>query len=107
MKQAIVIYTHHNAPGALENCLNSLRDYFKYPIVILYNDDWEIGAIKWMYEHTDYDEFFLMQDTVEIKDTNLFDILFVEWREYSIMIAPKANSYLAKYRRKTLDNVHI
>lgn len=107
MKQAIVIYTHHNAPGALENCLNSLRGYFKYPIIILYNDDWEIGAIKWMYEETDYDEFFLMQDTVEIKDLSLFDILFQHWAGRTLMFAPKADSYLVKYCRKDLDRISI
>jgi len=107
MKQAIVIYTHHNAPGALENCLNSIKGFFKYPIIILYNDNWEIGCIKWMYENTDYDEFFLMQDTVEIKDLSLFDKLFIEWLEHSVMIAAKADSYLVKYRRKTLDKIQI
>lgn len=107
MKQAIVIYTHHNAPGALENCLNSLRGYFKYPIIILYNDDWEIGCIKWMYKHTDYDEFFLMQDTVEIKDTAIFDILFEQWAGVSICVAPKANSYLVKYCREDLNKINI
>lgn len=107
MKQAIVIYTHHNAPGALENCLKSLQGYFKYPIIILYNDDWEIGCIKWMYERTDCDEFFLMQDTVEIKDLSLFDILFEEKANFSVSIAPKADSYLVKYCREVLDNIEI
>src|SRR5574342_812452 len=60
-----------------------------------------------MYEHTYYDEFFLMQDTVEIKDNSLFDRLFIDFLEHSVMISPKANSYLVKYCRNTLDKIKI
>ena len=78
MKQAIVICTHENRKQWLHNLMDTLYGV-NYPIAIHENtrkrDGFEIAAIKHAIDE-EIDEFVLLQDSIEIKDKSLFDIVF-------------------------------
>lgn len=110
MKQAIVIGSTTKTKHWLENCLNSFGDYRGYPIMVMVNNDWEIGKIKWVLEYTNLDEFFLLHDTVEIKDPILFDIAFKTnaGKSFALSGSPAyMGMYLGKYRREVLSQIEI
>lgn len=104
MRQAIVIGSTTATKDWLQNCLNSFGKYDKYPIIVVINDDFEMGKIKWVYENTNIDEFFLLHDTVEIKDTSLFDEAFaMTGYSYALSDHPTImGMFLGKYRREVL-----
>lgn len=128
MYKGIVIITHWRNSVWLENLLESLKDYDKYPIYIVTTDyakahndykEWirglnnviidesdsfELGAIKKIYHDTLLDEFLLLQDTCYIKDTSLFDLVFVDG---SVGFEENYLSYLGKYERKVLEQMGI
>lgn len=123
MKQAIVILTVENSPF-YNVCINSLKeykDYEKYVVIMgctrvhyidgfnvtCENGDYfETGAMRHMM-NTDVDEFFLLQDSVVVKDTEIFDIAFKEHKGKSVSVAGQYCSFLGKYRRDILKNLEI
>ena len=108
MKQAIVIGSTTQTKDWLQNCLNSFGCYDKYPIIVVVNDDFELGKLKWVYDNTDIDEFFLLHDTVEIKDTGLFDLAFNYDGSFALSSQPvQMGMFLGKYRREILDKMSI
>lgn len=124
MKQGIVIITYHNSPF-LNACAESIKNYTKYPKYIVVTDapvvcdrkgytviqdtadSFELGAIKKILQETDLDEFFVLQDSVYIKDTKIFDVVFETYAGKSVTIGDRYLSYLGKYRRATLQNLYI
>ncbi|MCH9739509.1 MAG: hypothetical protein K0U38_01520 [Epsilonproteobacteria bacterium] len=110
MQQAIVIATTPSTNPFLQNLLYSINGYDKYPIIILSDYNYELGKIKFMVEHIDFDEFLLLHDTCEIKDTSLFDIVFklMSGKSVSLSTSPSpCGSYLGKYRREVLEKMTI
>ena len=108
MKQAIVIGSTTQTKDWLQNCLNSFGKYDKYPIIVVVNDDFELGKLKWVYDNTDIDEFFLLHDTVEIKNTDLFDLAFNYDGSFALSNQPvQMGMFLGKYRREILDQMSI
>ena len=108
MKQAIVIGSTTQTKDWLQNCLNSFGCYDKYPIIVVVNNDFELGKLKWVYDNTDIDEFFLLHDTVEIKDTGLFDLAFNYDGSFALSSQPvQMGMFLGKYRREILDKMSI
>jgi len=108
MKQVIVIGSTTRTKDWLQNCLNSFGNYNKYPIIVVVNDDFELGKLKWVYENTDIDEFFLLHDTVEIKDTSLFDLAFNYEGSFALSKQPvQMGMFLGKYRREILNKMII
>lgn len=107
MKQAIVIATTPSPSDFLPNLLRSMEGYDKYPILVVSDYGYELGKIKFIYEHTDIEEFFLLQESCEIKDTKLFDMVFEKYKGKSVSVSPHLQSYLVKYRRAILDKMEI
>jgi hypothetical protein len=127
-KQAILLVswagTIHLAKELLET---SLKDYNR-DIVVVINDiaavkdeetlswlmncghkvfpvegnRWEMGGLEAMIVFTGYEEFILIQDTLEIKDTKIFDIMFDEYPGRSVAFGKDWACYLGKYRRQIL-----
>lgn len=130
MRQAIVICHHHENKEFLDNLLKSLKGV-EYPVVIVINDfmnadqnileelekdyeiylnkkdEFELGAIRRVLKETEYDEFFFMQDSCEVKNNKVFDILFKKHKGKSIAIGYKFLHYLGKYRREFLEKISI
>lgn len=104
--QAIVICTTPTPSPWLPNLLNSLDGYDKYPVIIVSNYGYEVGKIRWVVENTTIDEFVLLHDSCEIKDTRLFDLCFKEVG-YTVMFDPKFRSYMGKWRREVLERIGI
>lgn len=105
MYKAIVICTTPNTEKWLNNLMSTLHGYSNYPIVVLSDFTYELGKINFIHKHTDITEFFLLQDSIEIKDPSIFDKGF----NFSGSVAWDAGlkSYLGKYRRIILDQCHI
>lgn len=135
MKQGIVVCTWSGGQEACEILLKSIWNV-PYPVLIVINDvknmplDWwkklyamtgeqnwhiyeqehdgfELGAIKAALQHTDWDEFFLLQDTFEVLNKDIFRILFEDYRERSVTYNPYKQMYLIKFRREILEKMEI
>lgn len=79
-----------------------------YPIVVLTEGNYELGKIKWVYEHTDIDEFLLLQDTCVVKDISFIDRVFSMPESVCLTDVPDLyGCYLGKYRREVLEKLQI
>lgn len=107
MKQAIAICSTPTYSPWLNNLLESFDGYSNYLRLIIQNYGWELGKIAFMRDHTDFDEFFLLHETTEIKDPKMFDIIFDEHAGESVIFGSPYNSYLMKYRREVLEGMEI
>lgn len=108
MRQAIVIGSTTRTKDWLQNCLNSFGNYKDYSIIVVVNDDFEMGKIKWVYDNTNLDEFFLLHDTVEIKNPDIFDAAFEYQGSFGLSTQPvPMGSFLGKYRREVLAQMTI
>ncbi len=121
LKQGVVIGTNPYGHEPLMVLLKSLRG-LRWPLYIVVNNasdanpawvdalpgtkfvndepGYELGAIKTILERTDLDEFVFLQDTFEIKDLRVFDIVFKEPR--SVAFGPTFFHYAGKWRREAL-----
>lgn len=118
----------------LKNLLNSIKGYKKYPVIVVVNDaintsqtfiknkyrdlekeghqvilnekdGFELGAIKRVLEETDYNEIFLLQDSCEIKNPVLFDLVFKT--KGSVALTIGYMSYMGKYERQILRKMKM
>ena len=107
--QVIVIATTPSTSEPLSNLLNSMRGYDKYPIVILSDYSFEVGKINFVKENMpNIDEFVLLHDTCEVKNTKLFDLAFCNPLSVSFSASPQPfGAYLGKYQKKVLDLISI
>lgn len=107
-KAAIVIGSTTKTSDWLDNCLKSFGDYKKYPIIVVVNDDFELGKLRWVYENTLIDDIFLMHDSVEVKDPSFFDTVFESQKSVAITNHPcPFGMFFGKYQRKYLDMIDI
>lgn len=112
MKQAIVICTHEYREHWCKNLLDTLKG-LRYPVFLFINtkkrDRFELGAIKHAYKQG-FDEFVLLQDSVEVKDIYLFDMLFKSNKGWAMSLCNHPyhfGCYLGKYRLETLKELEI
>jgi|GEM_PF-1414708 len=135
MKQGIVIVTWSGGEKPCRRLIDSVWG-IEYPVAIVINDaqnippdwlrnlyvlsgemDWhllpqnfdgfEIGAIERILEDTDWEEFILLQDTIEIKDKDLFRKLFEDYPQQSVAYNPHFQMYLGKFRREILNKLTL
>lgn len=104
MKKGIIVCTHENNKDTwLPECLKALEglDVDVYTNTAD-NNHYEGGAI--LYGHRNYDEFWIIPDTVIVKDKQkLLDALEDEGTSYSA--GPWFISCMAKLRREVLDKI--
>lgn len=105
MSKAIVIATYNGREDWLRDCLESLAGYSVYPTLTI-NEPYELGVIKWIYEHTDLEEFILLQDSVRVKQYGWLDEVFAHDGSVS-MSHQQYFMYLGKYTRKGLSKLEI
>jgi hypothetical protein len=105
MKQTIVIAAGPNREKWISQCVKSLGDL---PYIVVSTDGYELGKIRWVYENTNLDRWFLIHDSVLIKDTSLFDLAFSYPKSVAVSNCPtKFGMYLGIYQRETLSKVGI
>ena len=109
MKKAIVVSTILESSNTwLPNFLGSFKTYPKYPLIILPQDTWELGRIDWVLKNTNYDEFFLVHDTVEIhKPDELFELLFDTHPNTTTHLFNYGGGYFVKYYRAILEQINF
>lgn len=99
--KGIVITTHEKTKPFFLDLMNSLTNC-KYPIVVITNTDenneFELAGLKAGMQL--FDEFIYLHDTVQIKDMQLFDILFSY--QSMVSISPNFLMFLGKYNSEQL-----
>ncbi|MCC7571151.1 hypothetical protein KO465_07500 [Candidatus Micrarchaeota archaeon] len=107
VKKAIVIGTRPDRKDQLENCLSSIKT--DYPVLVVDCDGYEMGKIYWTLLNTDVDEFIFLQDTVEIKNNDLFKICFEDFdKSVSICNSPRMfGCYMGKFKRSILERMAL
>lgn len=104
--KAIIIATTNGREQWLEQCLESLEGYTRYPKLVTMSGDWELGKIKNASESMVIDEFIFLQDSMVIKDYKWIDEAFdyhgsvsIGWRPFFM--------YLGKYKTDILRSIEI
>lgn len=105
--QGIVVGTAPGREAWLKDCLESLKGS-KYPVVWTEEYSYELGKIRWAYEHTNFDDILFIQDSCVIHDLKLLDMVFGYEGSVSITNHPTLfGCYLGKYRREVLTRSKI
>lgn len=79
-----------------------------YRTIPVEGNRWEVGGLEAMLIFTTYEEWVLIQDTLEIKDASIFDIMFDEkYDGKSLAFGPNWLCYLGKYRRQILTQFPV
>lgn len=84
-KQAIVIIHNIGSKGWLEDCLNSIDT--TYPIIITNHQGWCMNGIQKVIENTDYDEYCILNESMIVKDNDIWRIIFEEHKGKSVRLA--------------------
>jgi alpha-N-acetylglucosamine transferase len=103
-KEGIVIAT---SPGR-QSHLEQIEKTLDRPHLVVSSYGYELGKIKWVYDHTDWDRFVFLQDSVVITDNSVFDRIWDT--PGSICLHHERNHYscyLGVYERKILDKIDI
>lgn len=104
MKQAVVISTSPGRAQWVNDCLSSLS----VPAIVVSTNNYELGAIKWVYENTNIDRFILLQDSIVIRNNDLLMSIFDTEGSSCLMCTPQClGSYLGLYERHILDQLDI
>lgn len=86
----------------LAQCLVSL--FGRDVLVVSLEDGFELGKIKWVYDHTDLDRFLFLQDSVEVLSQGFWEYLNAFDGSASLLCEPmRYGSYMGIYERKVLD----
>lgn len=128
--KGIVVVTHPAGKDWLDNLLQNWQEW-GYPVNVIINEadmgealkywdytNWnvrflpnpeggyETGALHQAMVYTQYKEIFLIHDTMEIKDPEIFKIAFEDYegKSYALSNYPDLfGMYLGKYRREPLE----
>jgi len=103
MKQAIIVATCKPYKPWLMDFIKSYNH--EYDLVITYNkgnvNRYDAQAVITGLE-SNYDEFLVLHDTIEIKDNSLFDIVFEKHKGQSVFLRQKSCMFLIKYTKEHL-----
>ena len=106
MKQGIIIATHRNFKPWLVNFIKTYDH--KYDLLFVFNTDesnrYDPQAVIAGIE-SNYDEFLVLHDTMEIKDNSLFDIIFEEHKGKSVYFRQHSCMFLAKFTKTDLSKL--
>lgn len=101
----ILVSTSPNRTAWLQDCLTSLGDL---PVTVRSDHAFELGKIRWAYEHTTWDRFWLLQDSVVIKDPQFLAEAWALNSSVALTDDPAPfGMYLGIYTRATLDKLQI
>lgn len=130
-KQAVVVGAHFGNRKWLKNCLQTLEG-LKYPLVIVVNEghlapenwlkmlarraddvflihrnSYSPGVLQAVLDHTEYDEILHLHDSVEIKDHEMFRLIFEDHAGKSVSLSHGYLMYMGKFLRPVLQSVGI
>lgn len=111
MKQVILVVTTDMYGEAYLDCMERLL-LTNYDVVTFLNDRnasvYELGALKAMFQADEkYDEIFLVQDTLHVKDIKVLETIFDVHAGRSVFVNPNGHGYLCKYRREIIERLGI
>lgn len=107
-EKIIIIGSTTKTSQWLDMCLKSFGAFDEYPILVIINNDFELGKLRHAYYHTDAEEIFLMHDSTEVKDTSIFKTIFDNPLSVAITDNPcPFGMFFGKYQRKVLDKIVI
>lgn len=103
IKQAIIVPTCKKFKPWLDNFMKTINT--EYPIIIVYNTKennmYDVLGVTTAID-LGIEEFFVMHDTMEVKDNSLFDILFKEHKGKTVFLNPVGQMFLNKYVLKDI-----
>jgi hypothetical protein len=100
----IVVATTPGRQEWLAQCLASI----KQPVLVLSDFTFELGKINWIFNNTKIDRFMFLQDSVVIKNQDLFDLLFKDKGSIALTNDPcMYGMYLGVYERQVLEKIEI
>ncbi len=101
----ILIATTPGREKWLSQCLASFGDI---PVVIKSDFNFEIGKIRWAIENTNWERFWLFQDSVILKDKNLLELGWKSSDSVALSDHPVPyGMYLGIYERKVIEKIGI
>jgi len=71
------------------------------------HDGWQIDGFRKIWEQTDYDEIFFLNETMIVKDNSIWEIIFGKLIGQSVALADKFQMFLAKYERKYVEKTEF
>jgi hypothetical protein len=99
----IVIGTTPNREQWLAQCLKSIQN----PVLILSDFTYELGKINWVYNNTNIERFMFLQDSVVIKDNQIFELLNEKGSIALTNDPAPYGMYMGIYERKILSQINI
>lgn len=100
----IVIGTTPGREQWLQQCMKSIQR----PVLVLSDFSFELGKIKWIFEQTNIERFMFLQDSVVIKNQQIFELLDRDKGSIAFSNDPGMfGMYLGIYERKTLEMIDI
>jgi hypothetical protein len=100
----IVIATTPGREQWLQQCLASIEQ----PVLVLSDFTFELGKINWIFNNTKIERFMFLQDSVVIKNQNLFDLLLKDKGSIALTNDPcMYGMYLGVYERHILEKIEI
>ena len=99
----IVVNDAHNMDKGAWKRLYRLSGEQNWTLHANDKDSFEIGAIDIVLNNTNWSELVILQDTFEIKDQKVFDLLFDSPK--SVMYNPYFQMYLGKFKREVLEKM--
>jgi len=105
VKQAIVVIHNRGNSPWLNDLLTSIDT--DYPVLITNHNGWMLPAIKKMFDTTDYDELFFLNESMIVKDNAIWDIVFKDYEGQGVAIGDKYLMFLGKYLRKYVEQTHF
>lgn len=106
MKQRVMIVTCDDRRPWLDDCLDSLCH--RSDLMVVNTPGWEVEKLRYMYEQTDVDEWYFIQDSMIIKDDSFIDEAFAIKGSVSMTECPVVmGMYIGKWCRSTLDKIEI
>ena len=100
----IVVATTPGREQWLSQCLASIN----HPVLVLSDFTFELGKINWIFNNTKIERFMFLQDSVVIKNQDLFDLLFKDKGSIALTNDPcMYGMYLGVYERQVLEKIEI
>jgi hypothetical protein len=99
----IVVGTTPGRENWLKQCLESIQR----PVLVLSDHTFELGKIHTIFHKTKIDRFMFLQDSVVIKDQNIFNLLDDEGSIALTNDPVPFGMYMGVYERSVLEKIHI
>jgi hypothetical protein len=99
----IVVATTPGREDWLKQCLESIEQ----PVFVLSDHTFELGKIHTIFHKTNIDRFMFLQDSVVVKDQNIFKLLDDEGSIAFTNDPVPFGMYMGVYERSVLEKIYI